>query len=71
VLYGEWLYAKHTIFYDRLPQYFLEFDVLDLESDAFLSTARRRELLGGCRSHRFTFFGKERSPLVPCAALIH
>ena len=29
VLYGEWLYAKHTIFYDRLPHYFLEFDVLD------------------------------------------
>ena len=29
VLYGEWLYAKHTIFYDQLPHYFLEFDVLD------------------------------------------
>src|SRR5262245_44508458 len=24
-VYGEWLYAKHTIFYDRLPHYFLEF----------------------------------------------
>src|SRR5262249_1702859 len=29
VLYGEWLYAKHTLFYDRLPHYFLEVDVLD------------------------------------------
>src|SRR5215510_307881 len=47
VFYGEWLYAKHTIFYDALPAYFLEFDVLDAEAGDFLSTARRRELLAG------------------------
>lgn len=45
VLYGEWLYARHTVFYDALPHYFHEFDVLDLGADAFLSTGRRRELL--------------------------
>jgi len=45
VLYGEWLYAQHTVFYDRLPHYFLEFDVLDTRDDSFLSTERRRELL--------------------------
>jgi RNA ligase len=47
VVYGEWLYAKHTVFYDRLPHYFLEFDVLDREREEFLSTERRRELLLG------------------------
>ncbi len=47
VMYGEWLYAKHTIFYDALPHYFLEFDVLDRADDAFLSTERRRALLAG------------------------
>jgi hypothetical protein len=47
VLYGEWLYAKHTIFYDALPHYFLEFDVLDTTDGTFLSTPRRRELLDG------------------------
>jgi hypothetical protein len=47
VIYGEWLYAKHTIFYDQLPHYFLEFDALDLQSDTFLSTSHRRELLAG------------------------
>jgi hypothetical protein len=47
VLYGEWLYAKHTIFYDRLPHYFLEFDVLDTETGAFLGTEERRALLNG------------------------
>lgn len=47
VMYGEWLYAKHTIFYDALPHYFFEFDVLDKESGEFLSTDARRELLRG------------------------
>lgn len=47
VLYGEWLYAKHTVFYDRLPHYFLEFDVLDTETGAFLGTEERRGLLNG------------------------
>lgn len=40
VMYGEWLYAKHTIFYDRLPHWFMEFDILD-DTGAFWSTARR------------------------------
>jgi hypothetical protein len=47
VLYGEWLYAKHTVFYDRLPHYFLEFDVLDTEAGTFLGTQERRALLNG------------------------
>lgn len=45
-LYGEWLYAKHTIFYDRLPHFFLEFDIRDA-GGAFWSTARRAEHLAG------------------------
>jgi len=47
VVYGEWLYAKHTIFYDALPHYFLEFDVLDRRREVFLSTAARQGLLTG------------------------
>ncbi len=45
VVYGEWLYAKHTCFYDALPHYFMEFDVYDRETESFLSTPRRVELL--------------------------
>ncbi len=45
VLYGEWLYAKHTIFYNHLPHYFLEFDVLDTATETFLDSSRRQELL--------------------------
>lgn len=45
ILYGEWLYAKHTVFYTDLPHYFMEFDIYDKETDVFLSTERRRTLL--------------------------
>jgi RNA ligase len=47
ILYGEWLYAKHTVFYDKLPHYFLEYDLLDRSSGQFLSTVARRKLLTG------------------------
>jgi hypothetical protein len=45
IMYGEWLYAKHTVFYTDLPHYFMEFDILDKTSGTFLSTARRQALL--------------------------
>ncbi|HEY7347778.1 MAG TPA: RNA ligase family protein [Ktedonobacterales bacterium] len=45
VMYGEWLYAKHSIFYTDLPHYFLEFDLFDKVNAVFLSTQRRRKLL--------------------------
>ena len=45
IMYGEWVYAKHTIFYDSLPHYFLEFDVMDRETGIFLDTTTRRKLL--------------------------
>lgn len=45
IMYGEWLYAKHTVFYDRLPHYFLEFDIFDKEKQRFFSTRKRREFL--------------------------
>lgn len=45
VVFGEWCFAKHTVFYDFLPHYFFEFDVFDRRRDIFLSTSARRELL--------------------------
>ncbi|MBO9466977.1 RNA ligase family protein [Tropicibacter sp. R15_0] len=47
VMYGEWMYAKHTCFYDTLPHYFLEFDLFDREKRVFLSTNARRAVLAG------------------------
>jgi len=47
VMYGEWLFAKHSVSYDRLPHWFCEFDVYDRVDGVFLSTPRRRALLAG------------------------
>lgn len=44
IMYGEWLYAKHTVFYDALPSYFMEFDIFDREREVFLDTPSRKEL---------------------------
>ena len=44
VMYGEWMYAKHSIYYDALPHYFMEFDILDRSDMRFLDTASRRAL---------------------------
>jgi hypothetical protein len=45
IMYGEWMYAKHSIYYDLLPHYFMEFDVLNRETGKFLDTPSRHELL--------------------------
>ena len=45
VMYGEWLYAKHSVFYTELPHYFMEFDILETSDGSFLDTPRRRALL--------------------------
>lgn len=47
IMYGEWLYAKHTCFYDQLPHYFMEFDILDRERGVFLGTPERHAMLAG------------------------
>lgn len=44
IMYGEWMYAKHTVFYDALPHYFLEFDIFDRDREIFLDTPSRKKL---------------------------
>lgn len=45
IMYGEWIYAKHTLFYDLLPHYFMEFDIFDRHNETYLDTPSRRDLL--------------------------
>lgn len=45
IMYGEWMYARHTVFYDALPHYFLEFDIFDREKGIFLDTPSRQAML--------------------------
>ena len=47
IMYGEWCYAKHTVWYDALPHYFNEFDIYDKELDIWLDTDTRHRMLNG------------------------
>jgi len=44
-IYGEWLYAKHSIEYDKLPDYFLAYDIWVVEDINFLAPDKVEELL--------------------------
>ncbi len=43
ILFGEWCYARHSLGYDRLPDWFLGFDVYDRHAARFVGTSRRHE----------------------------
>lgn len=47
ILFGEWVYARHSVHYRKLPHYFFEFDVYDKPSQTFLTLNRRLEILEG------------------------
>jgi hypothetical protein len=47
ILFGEWVYARHSVHYRQLPHYFFEFDIYDKEEAAFLSLERRLSLIEG------------------------
>lgn len=47
ILYGEWMFAKHSIHYTKLPSYFIAFDILDTETGNFVTRRLRDEMLEG------------------------
>ncbi|MCA9215115.1 MAG: RNA ligase family protein [Planctomycetales bacterium] len=57
ILFGEWCYAKHSILYDRLPDWFVGFDVFDSQANRFANRAARDAILESLEV-----------PVVPCLA---
>jgi atypical dual specificity phosphatase len=51
ILYGEWLYAKHSIHYTRLPGYFMAFDLYDKQTKTFMAQPRLEALLNEKAPH--------------------
>lgn len=47
ILFGEWLYARHSIEYRALPHYLFEFDIYDKSEQCFLTLENRLEILKG------------------------
>ena len=58
MLFGEWCHAVHSIHYDRLPDWFLGFDVYDRRSGEFLDSTRRDALLAGLGLHAVPLIGR-------------
>lgn len=47
IMYSEWMFALHSVYYDCLPHYFNEYDIYDRERQVFLSTPVRHAMLAG------------------------
>lgn len=47
ILFGEWLYARHSVHYRQLSHYFFEFDIYDKQSEQFLDLQQRLDLING------------------------
>lgn len=45
IIYGEWLYSKHSINYTKLPDYFIMFDLYDIDTKTFFSRNYVEELI--------------------------
>lgn len=45
ILFGEWCFAMHSVRYNRLPDWFLGFDIYDRTARRFWSTPRRNTIL--------------------------
>lgn len=45
VMYGEWMEFKHSVFYNALPSYFIEYDIYDIQREVFLDTPTRHNIL--------------------------
>ena len=57
ILFGEWCYAKHSILYNRLPDWFIGFDVFDRKANRFV-----------CRDARDRMLESLQLDVVPCLA---
>lgn len=44
IYFGEWCYYKHTNYYNKLPDWFIGFDIYDLEKGVFLNVSNRNTL---------------------------
>jgi atypical dual specificity phosphatase len=59
-IYGEWLVAQHSMNYDKLPDWFLAYDIYSVEDVKFLAPSIVEDLLSKTdikwiKSHKVTF----------------
>lgn len=59
ILFGEWCYAQHSVFYNCLPDWFLGFDLYDKQTRKFLSTVHRNKKFSKMQISPVPFIAKE------------
>ncbi|MFK7817935.1 MAG: RNA ligase family protein [Planctomycetaceae bacterium] len=47
IMFGEWVYAQHSVAYLKLPHYFFEFDIWQKSTQQFLDLETRLTMLSG------------------------
>ncbi|KAJ3187298.1 hypothetical protein HDU85_006586 [Gaertneriomyces sp. JEL0708] len=52
ILYGEWMYARHSIHYQHLPSLFLVFDLYNTRTQKFVGRAELTKLLRATSLHQ-------------------
>src|SRR5690349_12439987 len=70
ILYGEWLYARHSVHYRKLPHYFFEFDIYDKDAEQFLDLEKRLAMLEGSGLFTVAVLHRGRSNLDQLRSLI-
>jgi len=70
ILYGEWLYARHSVHYRKLPHYFFEFDIYDKDAEQFLDLEKRLAMLEGSGLFTVPVLHRGRSNLDQLRSLI-
>ena len=59
-IYGDWMFAQHSLHYDKLPDLFIAYDIWSVEDDSYLSPELVDELLSKTsisyiKPHKITF----------------
>lgn len=70
MLFGEWCYAVHSIHYERLPDYFLAFDVYDRSKNEFWSSQKRDALASDLGMATVPKLGEGRFDMAALEALL-
>lgn len=45
IVFGEWCYIAHSVYYNSLPDWFIAFDIYDKQNESFLSSKYRNEMI--------------------------
>ncbi len=60
ILFGEWCFLTHSVFYNSLPDWFIAFDIFDRMDNCFLSVERRNHFAEQMGIKTVPFIAKER-----------